>query len=65
MVKLIEILILVAPGVCIALWPRTFWWSRWEWWRTRELTPTELLVARVCGVVMAIGGLALAQLYVL
>ena len=65
MVKIIESLILVAPGVCFALWPRIFWgflWSRWLW--IREPTRAELLFCRVCGVVIAITGLVMAQLYI-
>ena len=65
MMNFIEGLILVTLGVCVILWPRTLWWFSWRWWvPDREPTRTERLVAMVAGAVLALTGLALAQLYV-
>ena len=64
MIKLIESLILVAPGVCFVLWPRIVWGFLWKQLWVREPTRGELLFCRVCGAVLAIAGLAAAQLYV-
>ena len=64
MMKFIESLMLVAPGVCFILWPHIFWGVLWRQLWVREPTRGELLFCRVCGVVIAITGLALAQLYV-
>ena len=64
MMNIIVGLIFVVLGVCCALWPRAFWGLFWRRLWVREPTRTELLVTRVCGVVRAIAGLAIAQLYI-
>lgn len=63
MMNLIAGLLFVALGTFFTLCPRALCWLHWtNWFRDREPTRVELLLARVVGVTIAIAGLALALL---
>lgn len=61
--NLIVGLLFAALGAFFTLRPRALCWLHWtNWFHNREPTRAELLLARVVGAAIAIGGLALALL---